>query len=272
MKRDRNFHAVRVKSGFTLIEMIGVMAILTIMAAVLTPNVLHSIDRAAVVAEQQTLHNLGGQVKKYLNEYGAPPTIVGWDAQIANYAELSQLDIAVNKRQNGRVFLLDPDPLAFQQRAIILSSMRQGMLLPTQANINTPAKFAALWGTLDGAVPSVASWGGWTAMAADYLVIERINFKSEYRSVQLQNNGNAHVVAPAIAPTVRYEIWAAKVTGGPIQFGTLAPGVGVSPPVVSGVRLLLYAGPSAAGGVDYNYLVSTTDRTLSFDGTHWSPQ
>ena len=62
--------------GFTLIELIGVLAIMTILAGVIAPNALQSIERAAIRAEHQTLANLGEQVELYLRDQGALPTIL----------------------------------------------------------------------------------------------------------------------------------------------------------------------------------------------------
>ena len=52
--------------GFTLIELIGMCVIMTILAGVIAPNAMKSIERAAIRAEDQTLTNLGGQVELYL--------------------------------------------------------------------------------------------------------------------------------------------------------------------------------------------------------------
>ena len=59
-------HTLAYQKGFTLIEMIGVLAIMAILAAVITPNALRTLDRAAIRAEADTLHNLGDQVKNFL--------------------------------------------------------------------------------------------------------------------------------------------------------------------------------------------------------------
>jgi len=263
------------RAGFTLIEMIGVLAIMAILSAVLVPNGLRSLDRASVVAEQQTLSNLGGQVKKYLHDYGSPPAAASWDTDIAAYANLSAIDIKTNKRQMDRVFLLDPAgfPAAPRQRAIILSSMRQGMALPTAANINNAARFDALWTTPDGSVPTALSWGGWTAMAADYLVIERINFKGEYFTILLANKSN---IPPAVAVTVCYQVLASNGIAVPQanlysvpNLNPLAPGQSVSLKLVPNERLNLYVGPTVASAIDYSYLVNSSPKQFDFNGTHW---
>lgn len=267
MKTPRPSFLRRLSAGFTLVEMIGVMAILAIMAGILTPNVLRSIERASVVAEQQTLGKLGGQVKKYLHDYGFVPAVGTWDTNIATYSEVSVLDIRTNKRQNNRVYLLDPDPAAPQERAIILSSMRAGMALPTSANINTALRFAALWDTVDGQVPSAVSWGGWTAQAAEYLIIERINFKSEYRTIVLQNTSN---VLPAIPASVSYGV---QPPQGPLQPGvTIIAGGSTTLRLVPNMRLNLYLGTTPATGIDYSYVVNTTPKKFDFNGSHWIPQ
>jgi len=165
------------QDGFTLIEMIGVLAIMAILAAVVTPNALRSIERAAVRAEADTLHNLGEQAKIYQRNTSAEPTAANWNATTVlaspKYALLSPADLLTNRRQMARVYV--PDPTATNHRALFLSSMRTGLALPSVANIS--ANFATIWNTPDGNVPATAGWAaaGWIAANVEFLVIERVS-------------------------------------------------------------------------------------------------
>jgi type II secretory pathway pseudopilin PulG len=183
MKRAHNHPEFGRSVAFTLIEMIGVLAIMAILASVLVPNVLRSMDRAAIRAEAETLKALGEQTKQYLRANGTAPTAANWTTTIGTFADIAPIDIATNKRAMARVYLLEPTIApATAQRAMILSSMRIGLALPTATNIATAAQFQRLWQTADNAVPSSASWGGWNAWTAvansgEYLLIERINLQ-----------------------------------------------------------------------------------------------
>ena len=257
--------------GFTLIELIGVMAIIAILASVLAPNALRAIDRAAVTAEVTTLQNLGDQVKLCLRAQGTLPTPANWTVAVGGFADLSPADIATNRRQMARVYLTDPATNP-SQRAIILSSMRQGLTLPTAANINTAVRFQDIWATVDGAQPTAVSWGGlaaWGAVANsnDYLLIERINLSPVYNS-DLQNltltlNNKA-------AGTASYNLVLAD--------GTVQAAVNVA---AGGTAILANRHPRercnlyrAAGGVtlDYSYVLSATGKTFDFNGANWIPQ
>ena len=77
MKNTR-LHPPSPAAGFTLIEMIGVLAIMGILAGVLVPNALRAIENAAVAAEVKTLHGLGDQVRTYLRTQGTPPPVATW--------------------------------------------------------------------------------------------------------------------------------------------------------------------------------------------------
>jgi len=176
------------QQGFTLIEMIGVLAIMAILAAVITPNALRTLDRAAVRAEAETLHNLGEQAKLFLKAKGWAPGLnpiaanrLSWDQDLATFADISPAEILTNKRQMARSYIYEPT--ASPRRVLIISSMRTGLALPLAANINAVPLFDNIWDTADGAVPPAGtSWAGWTAWrntlngtAGDYLVIERVN-------------------------------------------------------------------------------------------------
>jgi prepilin-type N-terminal cleavage/methylation domain-containing protein len=252
----------RLRAGFSLIELIGVLAIVAIMASVVTPNALRALERAAITAEVQTLDRLGEQVKLYLRANGTAPTALNWAAAVGDFADLSPADIATNRRGMSRVYLM----------VIILSSMRSGLTLPTGANINTPARFQDIWQTADGALPTAASWGGWSAWSAvansaNYLLIERVNLSSVYNTdllsltLTLNNRG---------AGTASYNL---VLADGSVQAAVNVP-AGATAVIASRRprdRLNLYR--AAAGAtLDYSYVLSTTGKTFDFDGASWLPQ
>jgi len=267
----------KARVGFTLIEMIAVLAIMAILAAVVTPNVLHSIEVTAVKAEAENLRSLGNQVGLYLRDNGVLPTEGNnnWNNQLAVYSSLNAADILTNKRQNvipiaqwvPRVFVVDP--IAANQRAMLISSMRYPVAIPSLANLK--ANFAGIWNTAENTVPPGA-WVGWGAGPApllnniEYLVIERINLSPIYRnelqpfSVTLNHLG---------AGTVSYRV--VPVSGAP-TFGTLtsaAPNVTLSP-LRSRDRVNLYSDPLGTV-LKYSYVVSNSSKTFDYT-TGWAPQ
>lgn len=257
-------------AAFTLIEMIGVLAIMTVLASVMTPNLLRSIERAAVRTEADNLRTLGEQMKLYLRDNATPPTTAlpptapNWTSQLATYSSLSAADILTNRRRMNRLYV--PDPVAANQRAMLVSSMRSGVALPSNAQIS--AGFTAIWNTAEGSVPAAAGWSAWNTGNIEYLVIERVNFAAVYRAdlqtfnVTLNNQG---------ASTASYQVTQANGTVLPVV--NLIAGASTAPALTLRPkdRLALYR---AAGAVtlDYSYVVSTTGKTFDFSGTTWTPQ
>jgi prepilin-type N-terminal cleavage/methylation domain-containing protein len=257
--------------GFSLIEMIGVLAIMAILASVIVPNALRAIDRGAASAEVQTMANLGQEVKYYLRDQGVAPTAANWATALAGYADLSPTAVTTNGRNQARVYLTDPAGSP-TPRVLLLSSLRPGLSLPTAADISSAATFQQIWQTADGSVPDASSWAGWDAWGAvagsgAFLVIQRVNLISEYDTdlqsltLTLNNRGPAtasyNLVLPDGAIQATVDVLA----------GATAVLAGQNPRV----QLNLYR---ASGGVtlDYSYVVSTTGKTFDFNGTDWLPQ
>lgn len=270
MKNTR-LHPPSPAAGFTLIEMIGVLAIMGILAGVLVPNALRAIENAAVAAEVKTLHGLGDQVRTYLRTQGTPPPVATWTTALGTYADLSPADLATNKRQMNRVYLTDPASVP-TQRVIILSSMRTGLALPTAANINTAVRFQDIWQTTDGSLPTALSWGGWAAWSAvagsgSYLVIERVNLAPIY-STDLQN-----LTITLNNPTGTTASYNIVLADGTVQSAVNVPGGSTVtlPNRRARERFNLYR---AAGGatLNYSYVLSSTGKTFDFNGTNWIPQ
>lgn len=263
MKNNFPRFAPRRLAAFTLVEMIGVLAILTIMAGVLTPNILHSIERAAVRAEADNLHSIGNEVGLYLRDNAVLPTTASWNTQLAAYSSLNAADILTNRRRVARLYV--PDPVAANQRVLLISSMRNGVALPSAANV--AGNFQTIWDTAEGSVPVSGGWGAWTAGAGgnvEYLVIERVSLASIYRtdlqtySVTLNNNG---------AGSVSYKvIWA---NGATPLIVTMPAGSTTATPLSLRPRdrLNLYSNAGAVT-LNYSYVVSNSGKTFTFT-TSW---
>ncbi len=254
------------KTGFTLLEMIAVMAIIGILAATLAPNALRSIDRAAARAEAAALQDIAASLETYLIETKTLPTTSNWHAQLAHYTDRGSAALQKNSRQQTRTLILDtsssPAP-----RAIFLSSMRVGLAAPPASSINTATKFQTLWDTPEHALPDASTWSGWSKWRAvegseDSLLIQRVNLRPIYAD-QLKtanivlNNPNA--------ATHSYRLYDAS--------GSLVSSAAISPTsVVSlsslarGDRIDFYSGASYSGLV-YSYIVQGDDK--SFDLSEW---
>lgn len=75
--------------GFTLIEMIGVLAIISTLAAVLVPNVVKTVDEAVMDAEGKDLTTLASALDTYTSTNKRIPNAAGWVAALAGVTSMS---------------------------------------------------------------------------------------------------------------------------------------------------------------------------------------
>ena len=252
------------------------MAIMAILATVMVPNVLRSIERAAVRAEAETVSNLGEQAMLYLRDTAAPPTSANWNTVLGTYASLSPADILTNRRQMQRVYV--PDPVAANQRALLISSMRNGAPLPSVAIVQ--ANFAGIWNWVYNSVtnqrPPGFAAASWPPEITDtFLVIERVNFAQVYRTdlasytVILQNQ--------SVAPTSRTVSFRVLNPDGTTKSqGPMAPKPAATwqQTITLGAkeRLNLYTG-AAYAGLDYTYVGVSSEKTFDCsDAIGWRAQ
>jgi len=191
--------------SFSLVEMIGVLAVVVILAGAIFWAAIKSIDQAFRVEETRNLQsfsaNLQSSILRNRHIPGGTDTNT-WYKAIAEESGLSTNLVLRNRRGASRVFLIHPGfqigtntpgALPYSQgnegsptqpvnaRLMILSSLS----VPLDRGTNA-ANFDALWNTADGTLPANGSFAGWKGLPED-LRIERINLSPLFVHLQLSN-------------------------------------------------------------------------------------
>lgn len=253
--------------AFSLLEMIGVLAVMAILAAAITPNVVRQLDRSRVRAERDSLHALGSQIESYVRDTGSLPAHGSatadprtWAITLASYSDLSAAQLTRNPRDVIRGYVAD----STGNRAMLLSGMRNGLTVPSGTTINDTG-FQQIWDTPDNQVPPASSWAGWSAWTGygDSIVIERINVLALRRTfTAILNN------ADALGTTVSYRVRdLSGALGGP---ATVAPATQASVSSLRrGERVELYNNSGGSGTPTYTWVVSDHDVSLTYDSGFW---
>jgi prepilin-type N-terminal cleavage/methylation domain-containing protein len=187
----------RSKEAFSLIELIGVMAILAILAAAAGPTLIKRVDYAAKTKEKEVLMSLTNALVKGCLANTAIPAAASMPATIAQVLNCNAAQVTVNARGFSRLIIVDPAisiggaPTNLQTsagissrpsnaRVVILSTIAKS--LPTITPDAT--EFAEIWNTAADSIPSVlSSWGG----RGEDLLIERVNFAPLFHKLLLKN-------------------------------------------------------------------------------------
>jgi prepilin-type N-terminal cleavage/methylation domain-containing protein len=156
-------HGSRLPSspGFTLVELIGVMAILAILASFITPNIINQLRSARRDAEDQQLVNIAKAIELYLRQTKAFP---------ANLAVLSPDYMPVSSGQltnnaNGflRYYFVKPNISGYTNAAGLapgtLADSRVLLITDLNENANpaivTDANFETWWNTDETGTPDL---------------------------------------------------------------------------------------------------------------------
>lgn len=195
----------RTVRGFSLIELIGVLAVLTILALALIPSLVKQYDLAANNSEAATVKQLAGGLQAFIIRTRTIPNTNDMPTQIASQLGLLLSDVSKNARGNPRVFLADPtlsigtnttSKLPYLQgwggatvitnaRILIITSL--GQPLPsgiTNAGASGKAMFDMLWSAADKTTPTGWTWGG---NFAD-IRIQRLDLTPLFVPLTLNNN------------------------------------------------------------------------------------
>jgi len=124
----------RASRGFTLIEMIGVLAIMAVLAAAIVPDMIKRLDISYADAEKKNLRNLGVDLEQFILKNRRVPAASGgvnplnpvtglagtWSDAVASQSSLSPLNIQQNEKGNVRGYYIDPQFLVANPAAAAL--------------------------------------------------------------------------------------------------------------------------------------------------------
>jgi type II secretory pathway pseudopilin PulG len=208
------------RAAFSLLEFIGVLAVIAVLAAVLVPRVTRRLDFAAWSSETASVSAMADALKLYVVRSNAIPDQTQWAAAISSQLGLAPASIATNPRNYSRAYLIDAG--GWLQTALASSPWTQtptgmttnpiggrlmivstvaGPQLPVPSGPLNAASFNTIWNTPQGASPWPAStWAG----KGEDLVVQRINLDpiffrvilnpidtNSFGSFAIENNGTA---------------------------------------------------------------------------------
>ncbi|MBN8249660.1 MAG: type II secretion system protein [Verrucomicrobia bacterium] len=189
-------------AGWTLIEALGVLAILAVLSAAFVPWLLRDLDASARAEESRALAEISRAIGQSLRRERVVPDANTWAAMASSALGSHQDRIQTNARGGRRLWIVDPRlrlgpapgaTLPFIQsdagsreptnaRVVVLSSL--GVPPPTTVQDGVAAsnaRFDALWSASPGAVPTGWSWNG----RADDLAIQRLDLTDHWVPVLL---------------------------------------------------------------------------------------
>ena len=204
----------RRSQGFTLIEMVGVLAVIMILAALVFSVTVRQLDAIEARKEDATLTRLSEAFQRSIQRQRAIPGATNWVATVA--ADLGEPTnfVTHNLRQNPRLLWIDPRlqvgrnglGLPYQQgmagsvvtnaggvvippafpRLILLSSLGPPFPSAVATGGSVAANFDALWDAASETVPGTGPWGTWGGLGRD-LRVQRLNLAPLFVRVMLNN-------------------------------------------------------------------------------------
>ncbi len=189
--------------AFSLIELIGVLTVIAILAAVLVPVLIRQMDKMAGDQESASLKSIGDALQQSIMRNRYIPSDSDWATNIAIELGVNISNVKTNGRKQPRFFLIDPGlqvgvnggQLPYLQtvagsvvnsggsvtspispRVLILSSIGQRLTNMQNGIPAVPSDFTNIWDAPDGTLPLASSLAGLTR--PDDLKVQRVNLST----------------------------------------------------------------------------------------------
>lgn len=148
-------------NGFTLLALIGILAAMSILAAVLLPNSISRLFQHALDTEQEHLERIAKGIKVYLNQNLAfPPTLASLNPDYVPYPTAQLTD---NERGYDRYYYVHPTMDSFSNPAGLASSdvkdarflLISNLTQDEAPTITNASEFETWWTTDASATPGL---------------------------------------------------------------------------------------------------------------------
>jgi len=185
--------------AFTLIEFIGVLAVITILVGLTLPSIIRRIDEAAKRRELSDLNAIHKAVKMGILQ-SRTISLTNWAQGAANWSMMSASKVIQTPRGITRQLYSDPGCGLFT--STIIQTVDGFTNIPSQARLMlvsaiaspeppappaTAAAFEDVWNTPNGSIPS--AWTSWTGRGDD-VVVQRMNLAPLFHRVVLFNRSS----------------------------------------------------------------------------------
>jgi type II secretory pathway pseudopilin PulG len=257
-------------AGISLIEIVGVLAVIAVFAAALIPVAVRRTDKAVLAKEVAYLGSISNALVLQLQRSNSIPNETSWTSVLANWTMRSSFQLATNDRKFARLFFYDGSGwlqgnVPFTQtssgiatvptnlRIAIVSTIAKA--LPNVNGSLSAANFNSIWNDLPYKTPSYLTAQGWTGNSYD-LAIQRVTLDALFHHLILINRDASTLPAFSI-----------NSTNSAATVSVPNNATGRNSYYMDGTVVGLWV-----GNVLTNRFVLTGDISFAFDGGMWKAQ